>query len=296
MRASMPMRSQATPSASRTASRAPQPRGPSQVSVQVLADGRPLPDTAVLLQHVNEAHSFFTERTGEDGTATFASVAPGTYRVTAMHLSHGPRARTVAVTRPRHSVTVILPPLAEAEAATHPTPAEEKPNAAGSISGRVIDAAGEPVPGVQVGASGKGLPRFVSSDDQGRFELSGLEGSQANLFATAPEHAAAHRQGVAVGSRNVELVMLPAARVEGELEFSAVPDQLFIKLCRYQPLYDKEVCEKNRYYKPAASRYVLERAPLGNFNLVFSDGRQELKRVPIEIAPGQQLEVPKQRL
>jgi hypothetical protein len=159
-----------------------------------------------------------------------------------------------------------------------------------------VDARGEPVPKAQVGASSNARPVFVEADEKGHFELSKLGAEHVNLFASAPGFASTQMPRVSAGSTDLVIVLKEPGSLSGELVFASTPEQLFVRLCHQAPVHEKELCIKSKYSSPASETYELERLPPGAFDLVFSDGKHELGRVPIKIDSGAQLVVPTQHL
>jgi hypothetical protein len=291
---------QAAPQTSDDASNATTARAEplsSSVTVRVLADGKPLADVGVLLQHVAHTELFFTERSDQRGEAHFPLIPKGAYALTTMRLGYQAPSRNIGVTSEKHLWTVVLKPAADqdAEDAANDS-AEQEPQAGGSIKGTVVNTNGVPIENAQVGASGSGAPRFTTTDAQGRFALVDLTGTRVNLFMTHASYAASHLHDVAVGSSQIRLVASQAAEITGTLEFETAPEQLFVRLCRFETAFDKEVCVKSEYSKPPQARYHLKRVPVGEFSLVFWDGKRQLLRVPLKVEPGQHIEVPVQRL
>jgi hypothetical protein len=86
------------------------------------------------------------------------------------------------------------------------------------ISGRVTDAAGRPIGGVNIFASGAKLDSrsfgFGPSLADGTFRLEGLEEGTFHLVAQTDAGTFAVRPNVATGTKNVALVLRPGARVE----------------------------------------------------------------------------------
>lgn len=265
-----------------------------RVVVKVVHAGRPIEGVGVLLQQKSRQGPFFTERTDRAGQARFFDVPPGDYAVVTMHLEYPSVRRELVVAAGSLAVTLALPNAVPA--ARSASRLDDAGVGLRHISGQVVNDTGEPIPRAQVGASGEGVPRFVSSDDEGRFELSGLAGTRVNVFATAPDYAQFQQRGVAVGSEGLRLVMSKAAEVSGSLTYARMPDELHVRLCRYEPDQHKEVCVKHEYQNPPTAHFMLKRAPVGRFDLVFSSSDRELKRLVVELRPGEHVEVPLQNL
>lgn len=268
------------------------------VTIDVVHDGRPIEGVGVLLQRQSAAEPFFTEQTDGAGRVRFSSVLPGKYRVVTLHPAYPSVQRVLQVASGPQALTLALPAQvpAGAEASAQPRLVDAGRGGSPGISGQVVDENGEPVPRAQVGASGIGAPRFVSSDDEGRFEITGLVGPKVNVFATAPDYAQLQQRGIAVGVEGLRLVMSKAAELSGALAYDSVPEELHVKLCRFEPEQHQEVCPKHEYQKPPRRRFLLKRAPVGKFDLVFSSSNRELERLPVELRPGDRIEIPLQRL
>lgn len=265
-----------------------------QLTVEVYSHGKPLSDAGVLVQHVKLPEVFSSVRSDSRGRVVFPSLPSGPYRVTAMHFGFGQKTKEIRLQNPDQRLRLALP---RAEALPAPSAsAAPQDTGSGTLSGRVVNERGEPVPRAQVGVSSSAAPVFIEADDTGHFEFTNLGAPRLNLFATAPGYASAQLPDVAAGSTSVEIVMHDPASLQGSVELVSRVDRLFVRLCHQDPVYKKELCIKSKYSSPPNTTYQLDRLPAGEFDVVFSNGEQELGRVPVKLRSGEQVVVPTQRL
>ncbi len=84
-----------------------------------------------------------------------------------------------------------------------------------TISGRVVNSAGEPVAGANVSVhNGSG---GTLSDAEGRFTIAGLEGGDFPIDATHEDYAWTHLPSVPAGSDQVKLVLNGKGTIEGQV-------------------------------------------------------------------------------
>jgi len=110
--------------------------------------------------------------TDKDGKFTFKAMPPGSFRFVARHSTYAPGS----------SDLIVL------DGATSRDNVQIKVDQGGAISGVVIDAGGEAVPWarVRVGRVGRGRwgrTRQASTDEQGKFEITGLVREASNIIA-----------------------------------------------------------------------------------------------------------------
>lgn len=111
-------------------------------------------------------------KTDADGKFTFNALPPGSFRFVARHTTYAPGTSDMVVldgATARDNVVISV-------------------DRGATISGTVINSAGDPVPWarVRVGRTGRGRwgrTRQASTDDQGEYELSGLDRRQSNIIA-----------------------------------------------------------------------------------------------------------------
>lgn len=86
------------------------------------------------------------------------------------------------------------------------------------ITGRVVDAHGNPVQGATIGCTDEGALFFKTGKD-GSFVLGGLGEAPVNLYGFKAGLAPHHMRQIAPGTSDLTLVLRPAARIRGELEW-----------------------------------------------------------------------------
>jgi hypothetical protein len=147
---------------------------------------------------------------------------------------HSPATQAVGATPPGQVVELVL----------------EKSK---SISGRVVDAAGAPVPGATVVASGDlrrhGMPATTTSADDGSFELADLETRRYGLTAGTPRSATARPVSAQAGATDVQLVLIDKRQVSGRLV-----DAAGAPVARFQVDTDR--------FDDGSGHFVVWRAPL----------------------------------
>jgi len=91
-------------------------------------------------------------------------------------------------------------------------------SSAGTISGRVVDAAGRPAAGGQVSAfAPEKRSAFAETDTDGAFSLAGLPEGRYTIAVTHLAYSATSVENVATGTRNVRIVVRPRGAVEGQV-------------------------------------------------------------------------------
>lgn len=136
-------------------------------------------------------------RTRMDGAYRFDAVPSGTYDVTARLNGYIEKTVENLVLRPEEAIEDISINLSRG----------------GSISGRVLLEDGTPVRGVKVFAYWENRFSYAITDNEGDFLIQGLEGDEFRLQAYKRGFTKALREGVTMGSANVELVLEPAEAV-----------------------------------------------------------------------------------
>jgi protocatechuate 3,4-dioxygenase beta subunit len=147
-------------------------RGVRIEGVVVDASGRGVAGATVRVLSAESDAEHGKQETSSSGAFAIAGLDVGSYRLYAHTGRH----------RPRYEGPLSLPEHGQVRRVT--IRLEE----GRTLSGRVVDARGAPVVGAHVGAADEGSA-FVSSDEQGRFELAGLADAPTNMFATAPVRA-----------------------------------------------------------------------------------------------------------
>jgi hypothetical protein len=98
---------------------------------------------------------------------------------------------------------------------------DSEPSETGSVAGRVVDAAGEPLAGVPVHARAtRGGMELGSAttDREGRFVLDGIPvGEPVTVWAERHGFLGAEIAGVAVGTADLQFALAPAGRVVGSV-------------------------------------------------------------------------------
>ena len=86
-----------------------------------------------------------------------------------------------------------------------------------SISGRIVDEAGNPVSAAAVSCRGPAGLRSTSPDSQGRFSLKGLKEGTYEVVVNASDYSSASVEGVPAGSEGIEIVLHGTGVVEGRV-------------------------------------------------------------------------------
>jgi hypothetical protein len=161
-----------------------------------------------------------------------------------------------------------------------------------TLSGKVIDAHGEPVTGAHVGAADEGSA-LTTTDAQGRFELAGLADAPVNVYATAPGYGPSHLGGALPGGKPIEILLERAASVTGELRLQAPAQSVMVSVCRPDPkMAGGGLCIARQRYEPPTPRFMLENLPVGTHDLVIEAQGHRTARVSVSLSPGQNFTVP----
>jgi len=192
------------------------------------ANGRPL--EAFEVMHVPGALESF-DLTGSMGMRQFfdpgghfrlENVDPGPVTLAARAAGHGPKTHIVPDVRPGAAVTGVVIRLERGA----------------SLEGRVINAAGQPVPGAQVyqdqtpprehmGMGYAGPPAAATSGADGTFVLDGLAARRINLYVTHTDYITVREQVTLqdAGVTRVQMVMQEGGVVEGTVRAGGKPTQ-----------------------------------------------------------------------
>jgi hypothetical protein len=160
-----------------------------------------------------------------------------------------------------------------------------------AVVGRVVTAQGTPLPGARIGSSDKS-GRLATSDRNGHFELGGLADGPVNVFATLAGFATVHRRDVTPGTGQVELVLLPGARVQGAITLPRTVNEVTVSVCHQDPTFNRELCVARRIVRPPARTYELDELPDGDFELVAEAAELPMIRLPVRLTAGQALAGP----
>lgn len=102
------------------------------------------------------------------------------------------------------------------------------------LAGRVVNEAGEPVPGATVvGSNGENATGRCG--DEGRFLLEGLGEAPVHCFASAPGYGIAFLRNVRPGSSDLEFRLPRTATVSGQIDAGAMPERFNVQLSRFDP-------------------------------------------------------------
>lgn len=268
-----------------------------QLSVIVTAAGQPAEGASVVALSQGKARRVRSQRTDAQGRAELFGVPEGKtiVGVRLMGYQHAKRELTIKGTAPQ-TIEFSLEARESQDSPQPPASAEDSEDDQRVVSGRVENTRGEPVYQAKVGLSTGDLPRYVQSDLDGKFEFRGVPGRKVDVFVSAPGHAVTPSQTVSVGSTNVVLVMPEESSVFGKLEVRQPMDDLVVRLCNYEKLYDRDRCIKTRRYKGQPKSFELLKVPAGEYDVVFLRGKEELRRVSVVVEAGRAVEVPPQVL
>ena len=149
------------------------------------------------------------------------------------------------------------------------------------ISGRVVDAAGHPVPGARVTAKLRGLPAAqslaASAGPDGSFVLSPVGTGQWDLFAHSPTDLVGGEEEmervlatVEAGATGVSLVVPDAGAIEGwiEKDDGSIPDNVAL------------VLSGRSLISPSGGSFLFQGIPEGTHELVVTGPDFEATRVP----------------
>lgn len=191
--------------------------------VRSSADGAPIPNAELTFFGDGTAYSTLT---GNDGRFRWSAPSPGRYTVVSLiaegfepfepRLGESPLAVFARARQQVDGVTLYLDP----RAATRSDEAETAPEQSGRISGRVLDPEGVGVPDAQVravssNAASDEAPRTVTTDPEGRFEVTGVGSIRYLLTARAEGYAPAI--GAASADDTIELALSLGAILSGSV-------------------------------------------------------------------------------
>jgi hypothetical protein len=236
--------------------------------------GTPLPDTLVILV---DAETKFTitnalsTRTGADGRYKLPAIPPGRY---------GVRFRNERFkVKDRYEFHYLGTEGYEVDVALE---------VGVMAGGRVLDASGRPLIGVEVQVMGKESISFVTSDAQGRWEGHGLNEGPLSVTAKKPGHGTVVVRGVAANRKDVEIRMEPAAKLTGRVEGAALPESFMISLARFEPDLDRSIRVDTRMFderKDGAFEFD-DLAP-GSYDLLFeAEDYEALDRPRVTVTAG----------
>jgi len=178
------------------------------IRVAATSDGRAAEGAAVRVQAMLEpgdARVWWNERgepdaaTGADGVATLARLAPGVYAVGVLADGRRPFVRTGIVVEEDRATDV---------------PATLEPGA--PLAGVVVDAAGSPIARAAVAASRRIGRATATTDERGRFALSGLAPGSTAIDVEAAGFVALKTEAAA-GPDEARLVMRRESSVSGQV-------------------------------------------------------------------------------
>lgn len=155
--------------------------GSLRVRVKLAESGDPVADIPIFLRSRAHREGVGPKRTDEAGQVRFDGLAPGRWRVATRRGSDVEKAVLVEVGK-THDVELALP-------------------VGVTVTGVVVDAAGEPIAGARVvvtGWGGSAAETLAHTDDRGRFELRALAPT-CSVGARAPGYAPSLLQGVTGG-------------------------------------------------------------------------------------------------
>jgi protocatechuate 3,4-dioxygenase beta subunit len=215
--------------------------------------------TALLREVLRVDDALDSVVTGDDGTFSFAAVAPGVVGV--------------AAGKPNWQ-TRFSPPVAIVPGAS-PASVELRLSEAMVLQGVVRDASGRPVPGAAVAAlevdyAALVQPRSLktTTDAAGRFSFSEFGPGGIGVIVTAPGFAPTSLGNLHAGGPAVEIVVEKAARVRGRVFDLATGKGLggavVTALC-----VDREVGFEETRSRPDGS-YTMEHAPVGAGTVLYA--------------------------
>lgn len=240
------------------------------------ANDRPVADAEVSMRG-DEAQWGANGSTRDDGTFTIESVRPQTYRVTASigwgHTMRAPGTKDDDVQGER--VTVTAGETAKVELVVE--------DRSGTIVGRVVDEAGGPIDDAFVHAnresdsarksegSNRGSARWgswdrepVLTDQDGRFELTGLSPGNHTLFATRRGGGEGVAEHVEVGTREAVVRIAPGAAISGTVTLSSggAPTRFDVTVTDRANGFDR----REEFYE-TGGQWTLDDLPPGNYEI-----------------------------
>jgi hypothetical protein len=236
--------------------------------------GAPLPDTLVILV---DARTKFTitdalsTRTGADGRYKLPAIPPGTYGVRFRNerFKLADRYEYVYLRTESYEVDMVL-------------------EVGVMAGGRVLDAAGRPLPGVDIQVVGKDSVAFVKSDAEGRWEGHGLYAAPLSCTAKKAGFGTVVVRGIPANQRDVQIRMEPAAKLSGRLEGGSLPEIFVISLDRYEADLDRSIrVEVKSFENRADGSFVFDDLSPGTYDLYFeAQGYETLDRPRVTLSAG----------
>ena len=169
----------------------------------------------------------------------------------------------------------------------------------GVISGRVLNAAGDPIQGavarIQYLFSGfptSGMPegdlgmatmpiRPAKTDANGVYVLRGLpQGATTNLQILGPGYAKERQFRVPVGAKGLEVRLKPEARIDGRLSYAETGAPVKTATVRLRGVYPTTAGAHANV--DANGNYLLKNIPPGTYNLYLSEGPEGWRAVAQE--------------
>lgn len=228
--------------------------------------GRPLAGATVRVVAPGERERGRCE-TDADGRCDVGELEPGSFAVHAFTGRH----------RPARSELRL-------ELRGAPTEHTLRLEAGRALSGRVVDEAGATLAGARVGSSDE-AGAFATTDEEGRFELSGLGDAPVNVFATAEGYAPRHLRALRPGSANVEIRLQRPASIEASVTLASEAKSLMVSVCEYDAHFSKEVCVARRLYEPPEREILLEGLPSGTWEVVLEASGHHPERIRTQLSP-----------
>ena len=177
----------------------------------------------------------------------------------------------------------------------------------GVISGRVLNAAGDPIQGAVAriqylfsGYPASGMPegdlgmatmpiRPAKTDANGVYVLRGLpQGATTNLQILGPGYAKERQFRVPVGAKGLEVRLKPEARIDGRLSYAETGAPVKTATVRLRGVYPTTAGAHANV--DANGNYLLKNIPPGTYNLYLSEGPEGWTAVAkerIKIVEGQ---------
>jgi protocatechuate 3,4-dioxygenase beta subunit len=238
--------------------------------------GKPIADARVTLRG-DEAGWGHRGSTRDDGTFTIESVRPQSYRATASqgwaNTMRAPGTKDDDVQGER--VVVSAGETAEVELVVE--------DQSGTIVGRVVDEAGGPIDDAFVHAnresdsarksagSNRGSARWggwdrkpVLTDQDGKFELTGLANGNYTVFATRKGGGEGLAEHVEAGERQAVVRMAPGASISGTVTLSSggSPKRFEIEVA------DRSIgFERSEEFYETGGQWTLDELPPGNYEI-----------------------------
>ena len=160
------------------------------------------------------------------------------------------------------------------------------------ISGRIVDAAGKPIEGarVRVGRGGsRNRPTDVLSDDDGAFEIEGLDRGKHWVSASKGTYATATKEGVKPPMRDIELVLLTQGSIAGIVTKTGggPVSEFVVEIVSLKPKgvsRAKPVGESTRF-RDDRGRYELSDLDPGSYKLAIRTGSSESATITVAVEP-----------